>query len=62
MEVEMAKKHNKPIIAMPAINKHSIPDELVTLCDASSGWDAARLMATIDEVRSLTRYAPQSLG
>ena len=62
MEVEMAKKHNKPIIAMPAINKDSIPDELVTLCDASSGWDAARLMATIDEVRSLTRYAPQSLG
>jgi hypothetical protein len=61
MEVEMAKKHNKPIIAMPAINKDSIPDELVTLCDASSGWDAARLMATIDEVRSLTRYAPQSL-
>ena len=61
MEVEMAKKHNKPIIAMPAINKDSIPDELVTLCDASSGWDAARLIATIDEVRSLTRYAPQSL-
>jgi hypothetical protein len=62
MEVEMAKKHNKPIIAMPAINKNSIPEELVVLCDASSGWDAARLIATIDEVRSLPRYATQSAG
>ncbi|WHZ28785.1 MAG: hypothetical protein OJF51_003583 [Nitrospira sp.] len=62
MEVEMAKKHNKPIIAMPAINKDSIPDELVTLCDASSGWDAARLIATIDEVRSLPKYIPHSSG
>jgi MTH538 TIR-like domain (DUF1863) len=62
MEVEMAKKHNKPIIAMPAINKDSIPDALVALCDASSSWDAARLIAVMDEVRSLPEYAPQSLG
>ena len=62
MEVEMAKKHNKPIVAMPAINKDSIPDALVALCDASSSWDAGRLIAAIDEVRSLPKYAPQSSG
>ena len=60
MEVEMAKKHNKPIVALPAINEDSIPAELVALCDATSGWDAARLIATIDEVRSLPRFASQS--
>ncbi|TKB69980.1 MAG: hypothetical protein E8D52_02700 [Nitrospira sp.] len=62
MEVEMAKRHNKPIIAMPAINKNSIPDELAALCDANSGWDGARLIATIDEVRSLPKYATQPVG
>ena len=62
MEIEMAKKHNKPIIAMPAINKDSIPDQLLRLCDASSPWDGVRLIATIDEVRSLPRYAVQSSG
>lgn len=62
MEVEMAKKHNKPIIVMPAINKDSIPDDLVALSDARSGWDAAKLIATIDEVRSLPRYTPQPSG
>lgn len=62
MEVEMAKKHNKPIIAMPAINKDSIPDELVALCDAGSRWDVTRVIETIDKVRSLPRYASQSPG
>lgn len=62
MEVEMAKKHNKPIIVMPAINKDSIPDDLVALSDARSRWDAAKLIATIDEVRSLPRYTPQPSG
>jgi hypothetical protein len=59
MEVDMAKKHNKPIIGMPAINKDSIPDELMTLCDANSKWDAVQLIATIDKVRSLPGYATQ---
>jgi hypothetical protein len=47
---------------MPAINKSSIPDELAALCDATSGWDGARLIATIDEVRSLPKYATQPVG
>ncbi len=62
MEVEMAKKHNKPIVGMPAINKGSMPDELLALCDASSRWDSAQLIATIDDVRAMPRYASQSSG
>ncbi|MBL8074920.1 MAG: TIR domain-containing protein [Nitrospira sp.] len=57
MEVEMARKHRKPIIGMPPINKESIPDGLLALCDASSTWEATRLIAVIDEVRSLPTYA-----
>lgn len=57
MEVEMARKHNKPIIGIPAINKQTVPDELGTLCDAISGWDGARVIATIDEVRALSKYS-----
>lgn len=57
MEIEIAKKRNKPIIALPPINKDSIPDELVALCDTSSTWDGVRLIASIDEVRSLPKYA-----
>ena len=59
MEVAMAKKHNKPIVGMPAINKDSIPNELLALCDTSSKWDAAQLIAAIDEVRAMPRYTIQ---
>lgn len=62
MEIEMATKHKKPIIGMPAINKDSIPTELLELCDASSRWDGAQLIGTIDEVRAMPKYAPQSSG
>ena len=58
MEVKMARKHNKPIIGMPAIGKETVPDEVRVLCDTNSGLDGARLIATIDEVRALPKYSP----
>lgn len=57
LEIEMARKHNKPIIGLPAINKQVIPDEVIMLCDASSGWDGPQIIATIDEVRARSKYA-----
>jgi len=57
IEIEMARKHNKPIIGLPAINKQVIPGEVVLLCDASSGWDGAQIIATIDEVRARSKYS-----
>jgi hypothetical protein len=57
MEVEMARKHNKPIIGIPAIGKETVPEEVSVLCDAKCGWDGARLIATLDQVRTLPKYS-----
>ena len=53
MEVEMARKHHKPIIAVPAIGKDSVPDEVSALCDAATSWDTMAFLATLDEVCSV---------
>lgn len=57
MEVEMARKHNKPILGMPAIGKETVPEEVRALCDASSEWDGIRIIAAIDAVRALPKYS-----
>jgi len=57
MEVEMARKHNKPLIGIPAIGEKVIPDEVKNLCDACCEWDAKQLLATIDQVRALPKYS-----
>lgn len=56
LEVEMARRHNKPIIGVPAIGKDAVPEQISTLCDTTCVWDGARLVATIDEVRALPKY------
>ena len=62
-EVEMARKHNKPIIGLPALNKETVPEEVRAMCDANSVWDGAQLIATIDEVRAFSRYSlPASIA
>lgn len=57
MEVEMARKHNKPLIGVPAIGETSVPDEVANLCDASCEWAAMQLLTTIDQVRNLPKYS-----
>ncbi len=52
MEIEMARRYKKPIIGVPAIGATAVPEEVQALCDASVGWDAARLIATLDALRS----------
>ena len=56
MEVEMARKHNKPIIGMPAIGKDTVPEEVSVLCDVVGSWDGERVIAAMDEVRALPKY------
>ncbi|MBS4051853.1 TIR domain-containing protein [Methylomonas rivi] len=56
MEVEMARKHNKPLIGIPGLGEDSVPDEVAILCDECCGWDALQLLATIDRVRELPKY------
>ena len=53
VEVEMARKHNKPLIGVPAVGGTSVPPDVVKLCDAICDWDAASLLTTIDQLRDL---------
>lgn len=57
MEVEMARKHNKPLIGIPAIGEKTVPDEVSSLCDTCCEWDAMELLAAIDRVRELPKYS-----
>ena len=53
LEVEMARKHKKPIIGVPAIGETIVTDEVKSLCDATVRWDAAALIAALEEFRSV---------
>lgn len=55
IEIEMARKHKKPVVALPALNKETVPDEVAKMCDASSRWEASHVIATIHEVRSRSK-------
>ena len=57
MEVEMAKKHNKPIIGIPAINKEIVPPEVSDVCDAICGWDGEQIIVSIREVQALPKFS-----
>jgi len=57
LEVEMARRHNKPIIGVPAPGETTVPDEVKSLCDTIVGWDMAELIARLDEVRGLPKYS-----
>lgn len=57
MEVEMARKHNKPLIGIPAVGEKTVPAEVSGLCDACCEWDAMQLFATIDHVRTLPKFS-----
>ncbi len=57
MEVDMAKKHNKPIIGIPAINKEIVPPEVSEMCDVISGWDGDQLIVSMRDVQSLPKFS-----
>ncbi|MBI1395542.1 MAG: hypothetical protein GC151_06135 [Betaproteobacteria bacterium] len=50
LEVEMARQHRKPVVALPALGSETIPDEVAALADARSNWDVREILATIDKV------------
>ncbi len=57
MEVAMAKKHNKPIIGIPAINKAIVPPEVSEVCDGISGWDGEQIIVSMREVQALPKFS-----
>ena len=44
----MARKHHKPVIAVPAWGAAEAPPEAAVAADAVVGWDAAALLAAVD--------------
>jgi len=45
MEIEMARRHGKPVIAIPAIGATEPSAEVRSLADMAVGWNAAAIMA-----------------
>lgn len=61
MEIEMARKYQKPIVGVPAINKETIPDEIYSVCDAIANWNGPHLLKNIDKVLDNSiHYTPAS--
>lgn len=60
MEVEIARKYNKPLIGVPAFGEKTVPNEISSLCDACCEWDVMQLVSTIDQVRGLPKYSRPS--
>jgi hypothetical protein len=46
-ELEMARKHRKPIIALPPWGETMVNKEVATRADAVVGWDAPALFAAM---------------
>jgi hypothetical protein len=44
-EIEMAKRHAKPIIAVPAVGASEPAPEVRALADVALGWDGAAIIA-----------------
>lgn len=51
-EVELARRHAKPVIGVPALDTATVPGEVAALCDATVEWDAAAIIAALDAIRN----------
>jgi hypothetical protein len=57
LEIEFARKHNKPIVAIPALEETVVPYEIGSLCDRSVDWHPEAIIGALDEVRKLPKYS-----
>ncbi len=57
LEIEFARKHNKPVVGIPPLNETVVPDEIRSKCDGSAGWHAEEIIVALDEALALPRYA-----
>lgn len=53
LEVEYARKHSKPIVALPALGALVVPENVAMLSDRSATWDSAELIAALGAVQSV---------
>ncbi len=51
LELALARKHGKPVIAVPAWGEQDVPPEVRASADAVVGWDAVALRAAVAVLR-----------
>jgi hypothetical protein len=56
-EIEMARKHSKPILALPVWGETLVPQHVASQADLCPGWDVERLLALVDGLVTGTRRA-----
>jgi len=57
LEIEVARDHNKPVIAIPPMGEITVPHDMPSFCDASAGWCGEEVIAALDHARALRGYA-----
>ena len=55
LELEMARKHGKPIVGIPPMGENTVPDNVAALCDRTAGWDASAIISALAELRGRIR-------
>lgn len=50
MEVEFARKHQKPIIVVPPYEDEGISDDVLAMADAVCQWDAGEIISKFNEL------------
>jgi hypothetical protein len=54
-EIEIARKHSKPIIALPVGGETSVLPQIAEIADAAGMWDAAGILSLIEQVSVTSR-------
>src|SRR5437016_5838115 len=62
LEIEFARKHNKPVIAIPPAGEKAVSNDILSFCDGRAGWCAEEIIAALDQARALPRYAAANRG
>jgi hypothetical protein len=57
-ELEMSRKHNKPVFALPAWGKADVAAEIRERVQEVVAWDAAALIAAVESHRNASETAP----
>jgi hypothetical protein len=47
LELEYARKHGKPVVAVPKFGETAVTPDVAALVDATCAWDAAALIAAL---------------
>ena len=58
LEIEMARRHAKPIIAVPPFGNDTVPADVSELADATAAWDGAAIMTLARTLATGTAASP----